>query len=76
VLGTKRNPDLGSLLKQLRAEHVREYEEDEAGNVRVVFDDSAFVAVPDAKPKDKVVERHPHSAAIIALKGFKHEPIG
>lgn len=59
--------DLGGLLKQLRAERVREFEEDEAGNVRVVFDDSAFTAAP-AKPKDNEGVRP--RAAVIALKGF------
>lgn len=74
----KRTGDLSTLLKQLRAERVREYEEDPDGNVRLVFDDSAFAPAAPAKAKDKPeMPKGPHSAAVIALHGFKHgEPIG
>jgi uncharacterized protein (DUF58 family) len=65
VAATRR--DLTTLLAQLRKEHVREYEEDEAGNVRVVFDASAFVVAPAAPGKS---EKPRQLAAVVALKGF------
>lgn len=69
--------ELDTLLAKLRREHVREYEEDEAGNVRVVFDDSAFTAAPAAAKKDKEKARRPLALVALGAPTFNpDEPAG